>query len=1119
MIESIKSTNDVPLEATIPEGAAPLESILCTEELHRRPCRAPDYEKENRALVALSSALADSPHTILQTLAEKVLEVLEADSAGLSLLTKDEKRFYWVAVAGAWQPHIGGGTPRDFGPCADVLDRNVPLLFTHWERRYPYLRPATPLAEEGLLVPFYVHGKAVGTIWVIAHNDRRKFDAEDLRLLESLGRFASAAYQALEAIEDLKVQIAEREKAETALHELTNGLEMQVRVRTEELEQRNKEVQALRDQHRRVIDNISGMVWSVLPNGQVDFYNRRWLEYTGLPLEESLSWGWRAAIHPEDLGKLMDTWLAVLASGEPFESEVRMRRFDGDYRWFLIRVVPLRNNAGHIIKWYGTSTEIEDRKRAEDALRASEERFRLIVDGIAGHVAIMTPAGEVELVNRPGLEYFGKTLAELQGWATSDAVHPEDLPQAIAAWRRSVETRQQYDVDHRLRRADGAYRWFHARGLPLRDAESRMVRWYVLLTDIDDRKQAEEKLRRSEESLLEAQRLSHMGSWRHEVTSGTVTVSPEIHRIFGVTPEETSSAEFWFDRIHPEDGKRIQELFASSEIRKTIYQADYRIVLPDGTIKHEHSIGHPVLNESGDLVEFVGTTMDVTERKLAENALRESQENLARTEQFSLVMATHTDLEGRWLKVPPTLCKLLGYTEEELLGRRFHEFTHPDDAEAVWHQCSRLIRGELKSFDLEKRYIRKDGSIVWVYLNVSVVLDASGAPVHFRTYIRDITQHKQREQALRQSEERYRALAETATDIILTIDQTSTILFVNGAVEKAFGYTPAEIVGQKITALMPERMRHRHEEALRRYLETGEKRISWNAVPLLGLHKNGREINLDVSFTEVGTGDERFFSGIVRDVTERKRTEEALQKTQAELAHVTRVATLGEMTASIAHEINQPLAAVVNNASACLRWLAAHNLEEARQSAALVVADGHRAGEIVARIRALVKKAPPRKDWLGINDTIHEVIALVRSEVHRNGIALETQFSDDVHSVPLILADRIQVQQVLLNLIINAIEAMSGAGDGPRELLVRSGTDELQHVLVAVRDSGPGLDPQSLERLFDAFYTTKPHGLGMGLAISRSIIEAHGGRLWATANEGTGATFQFTLPTGGEKAS
>src|SRR5262249_41677736 len=229
-----------PLEASIPAGAVPLESILCTEELYHRPSRPPDYEQENRALVALTIALADAPHTILQTLAEKVLEVLQADSAGLSLLTKDEQRFYWAAVAGAWQTHRGGGTPRDFGPCGDVLDRNVPMLFTHWERRYPYLRPATPLAEEGLLVPFYVHGKAVGTIWAIAHTERRKFDAEDLRLLESLGRFASAAYQALEAIEDLKVQIAERDKAETALRELTNGLEMQVRVRTEELSHVNR---------------------------------------------------------------------------------------------------------------------------------------------------------------------------------------------------------------------------------------------------------------------------------------------------------------------------------------------------------------------------------------------------------------------------------------------------------------------------------------------------------------------------------------------------------------------------------------------------------------------------------------------------------------------------------------------------------------------------------------------------------------------------------------------------------------------------------------------------------------------------------------------------------------
>jgi len=222
------------------------------------------------------------------------------------------------------------------------------------------------------------------------------------------------------------------------------------------------------------------------------------------------------------------------------------------------------------------------------------------------------------------------------------------------------------------------------------------------------------------------------------------------------------------------------------------------------------------------------------------------------------------------------------------------------------------------------------------------------------------------------------------------------------------------------------------------------------------------------------------------------------------------------MTASIAHEINQPLGAVVNSASACLRWLDAHKLEEARRSASRVIAEGHRAGEIIGRIRALAKKAPPRKDWLDVNETIHEVIALAQSGVQRNGVALETQLSDDV---PLILADRIQLQQVILNLMMNAIEAMSGAGEGPRELWVSSEKVESTDVLIAVRDSGPGLDPKSLDHLFDAFYTTKPEGLGMGLAISRSLIEAHGGRLWATANAPHGAVFQFTLPIGSERVA
>src|SRR5262245_54053991 len=256
------------------------------------------------------------------------------------------------------------------------------------------------------------------------------------------------------------------------------------------------------------------------------------------------------------------------------------------------------------------------------------------------------------------------------------------------------------------------------------------------------------------------------------------------------------------------------------------------------------------------------------------------------------------------------------------------------------------------------------------------------------------------------------------------------------------------------------------------------------------------------------------YIGAVQDVTESKVAEAALAQAQAELAHVARLTTLGELTASIAHEINQPLGAMVNSANACVRWLAAHNLERAQQSAVRIVADGQRAADTITRIRALAQNTPAHKDWLDLNATIRDVLALVRSEVHRHGVTIETRLAA---AVPRIRGDRIQLQQVLLNLLMNALEALSGGGAGPRVVVVRSDSDAASGVLVAVGDSGPGLDPQQRDQLFEAFYTTKPQGLGLGLAISRRIIEAHGGRLWATANVPQGAVVQFTLPRGSEE--
>ena len=279
---------------------------------------------------------------------------------------------------------------------------------------------------------------------------------------------------------------------------------------------------------------------------------------------------------------------------------------------------------------------------------------------------------------------------------------------------------------------------------------------------------------------------------------------------------------------------------------------------------------------------------------------------------------------------------------------------------------------------------------------------------------------------------------------------------------------------------------------------------NWDVIETAGLKQ---------AKTEIKRLNEELEQRVVERTSQLMQASEALREAQAELAHVNRVTTMGQLTASIAHEINQPVTATVTNADAALRWLGTQppNLEEIRQALANIMKDGDRAGKIIDRIRSLIKRAPPRNDRFDINEPILEVIALTQSEVQKNGVSLQTRLADDL---PLVQGDRIQLQQVILNLIVNAIEAMTGAGEEARELLISTGKDASNAVLVAVQDSGSGLDMERLDRLFDAFYTTKPSGMGMGLSICRSIIESHGGRIWAAANAPQGAVFNFTLPVG-----
>jgi PAS domain S-box-containing protein len=705
-------TNHSPLEASVP--TAPLESILCTEELQRRPSRPPDYEKENRALVKLVSALADSPRTIFQALAETIRDITECDSAGLSLLTRDGKtphvdgqRFYWPAICGMWNPHVGGGTPRNFGPCGDVLDQNRTLLFTHFERRYPYLMPVSPAAEECLLVPFYVDGKAVGTIWGIMHSDRRKFDAEDDRVMASLGKFASSAYQALAHIENLKVQVAEREKAEAEVRKLASRLETKVR--------------------RLVEANVVGIVmWNL--EGAITEANEAFLHLVSYDRDDLTSGRvrWKDLTPPE--------W----------------RECD---HWAIAQL-----------------------KKSGIFLPYEKEFFRK--DG--SRVPIL----------------LGGALFEGSG---SEGV--------------------------------------------------------AFILDLREQKRIQNELRRSEAFLAEAQRLTHIGSFPWRMATDEIKWSEQLYRIYELEIGAPLTLDLIRSRVHPEDLTLYEKMVAQARNGHEDFEWQYRLVMPDHSIKYLQAVAHATRDQDGEL-EYIAAVQDVTEQRLAEEA---------------------------------------------------------------------------------------------------------------------------RDQA------------------------------------------------------------------------------------------------------------------------------------RAELAHVTRVISLGTMTASIAHELNQPLSGIVMNASTCQRMLGAvpPNIDGALETTRRTIRDANRASEVITRLRALFSKKDAATESVNLNEVTREVIALSLTELKRNEVAVRTQLAEDL---PSVTGDRVQLQQVILNLLRNAADAMSTVDDRPRELLIRTEWDGQDHVLLSVKDAGTGFEPQAADRLFEDFYTTKADGMGIGLSVSKSIIDSHHGRLWAETNAGPGATFSFSIP-------
>jgi len=894
-----------------------------------------------------------------------------------------------------------------------------------------------------------------------------------------------------------------------------------------------------------LVDLLPGQVWTAFPDGRGDFFNQRWRDYTGLSMEQASGQGWRATVYPDDLPVLLAAWQSCIDAGKPGEVEARVRRHDGVYRWFLFRCSPLTDASGKVYKWCGINTDIEDRKRAEAAVRAHEQRFRLIVDGLPTGVVLMSPEGIPLHANQWALEYTKVPLEEQKNWMNNDMVHPEDRLASIATFQKAVASGQPYDAETRYRRADGVYRWFHVNGFPLRD-DGRIVLWYFLFTDIEERKRAQ-LLLAGEKRLLEMVALGlplrtvldavcallqeiddgcHGGILLIDPVSKTFQIGGACsgtsgyldalqgHSIAGehgpCAMAALSKAQIIVEDVasDPRWSQRWRELTLAHGVRACwstpILSRAGEILGSFASCRTEP--GAPTPGELASIEQLTHIAGIAIERAQNEVAVRRSEEGYRALVETTLECATLIAHDGTLLRINAIGAGAIGApSADALIGKSYYDFIAPEHRQRYMEFQRGMGEGQRGVLEVDMITLRGERRHIETRATKVEHMDGTMALLGMT---RDITERKQAEEDLRRREALMAKAQRISSTGSFCWNVDSGEITWSDELYRIFEVDPGTRITLELIA------EHHHPGDLNLVgdmVDRAQAGLDFEYEHRI-LMPNGSTKYLHTQAHATRDQQGRLeYIGAAQDVTRKRQSEEALGSLRAELAHLGRVNSLGALTASIAHEINQPLAGIITNASTGLRMLAADppNIEGASETVRRTLRDGRRASDVVTRLRALYSKKVVMSDVVDLNEAANEVVDLLRSEMRRHRIVLQLESAKDL---PPVTGDRVQLQQVILNLLLNAIEAMHGVDGRPRSLLVRTQREAGDQVHLVVCDAGSGIDPQHAGHLFDAFYSTKREGMGIGLSVSRSIIEGHGGRMWATSNEGPGATFSFSIP-------